>query len=57
MGDRLPHNSKIYNLSRIKLKGLEAWGEEAALIQKKYFKAKFVYGSHPVLKEDTESSE
>ena len=47
-----PHNTKVYNLSRIRLKGLEAWGEEAALIQKKYFKGKFVYGSSPVLEED-----
>lgn len=50
--DRAPHNTKVYNLSRIKLNGLEAWGEEAALIQKKYFKGKFVYGSSPVLDED-----
>jgi hypothetical protein len=44
MADRAPHNTKIYNLSRIKLIGLEAWGAEAALIQEKYFKSKFVYG-------------
>jgi len=49
-----PHNTKIYNLSRIKLIGLEAWGEEAAMIQEKYFKGKFVYGQAPVLEEETE---
>lgn len=35
--DRAPHNTKIYNLSRIRLIGLEAWAEEAAMIQQKYF--------------------
>jgi len=49
MADRAPHNTKLYNLSRIKLNGLEAWAAEAALIQKKYFKGKFVYGQAPVI--------
>jgi len=49
MADKAPHNTKLYNLSRIKLIGLEAWGEEAPLIQKKYFKGKFVYGQGPVV--------
>ncbi|MGI9538298.1 MAG: DUF3795 domain-containing protein [Desulfocapsaceae bacterium] len=47
-----PHNTKIYNLSRIKRIGLEAWGEEAAMIQKKYFKGRFVYGTSPALDEE-----
>jgi hypothetical protein len=47
-----PHNTKIYNLSRIRLIGLEAWAEEAAMIQKKYFKGKFVYGQAPVLEDE-----
>ena len=47
-----PHNTKVYNLSRIKLNGLESWAAEAALIQKKYFKGNFVYGSSPTLEED-----
>lgn len=47
-----PHNTKVYNLSRIRLKGLEVWGGEAALIQKKYFKGKFVYGASPALEKD-----
>ena len=47
-----PHNTNVYNLSRIKLIGLEAWGGEAVMIQKKYFKGRFVYGASPVLAED-----
>jgi len=47
--DAFPHNTKLYNLSRIRLVGLEAWGDEAAMIQKKYFKGKFVYGQAPVV--------
>ncbi|MGI9571632.1 MAG: DUF3795 domain-containing protein [Desulfobulbia bacterium] len=46
-----PHNTKIYNLSRIKLIGLETWGEEAAMIQRKYFQGRFVYGTAPALEE------
>ena len=49
MADRVPHNTKVYNLSRIKLIGLEAWAGEAALIQQKYFQGKFAYGKSPVL--------
>lgn len=44
-----PHNTKIYNLSRIKLIGLEEWAKEASMIQQKYFKGKFVYGQAPSL--------
>jgi len=47
-----PHNTKLYNLSRIKLIGLEAWAAEAAMIQKRYFQGKFVYGQGPALPED-----
>ena len=47
--DRFPHNTKIYNLSRIKLMGLEAWAREAPMIQQKYFKGKFVYGQGPII--------
>ncbi|PKQ62322.1 hypothetical protein BZG02_13515 [Labilibaculum filiforme] len=47
--DRAPHNTKIYNLSRIKLIGLEEWAKEASMIQQKYFKGKFVYGQAPSL--------
>lgn len=50
--DRAPHNTKIYNLARIKLIGLEAWAKEAGLIQQKYFKGKFVYGTAPALENE-----
>lgn len=52
MADKVPHNTKLYNLSRIKLLGLEAWGEEGALIAQKYFKGKFTYGQAPSLEDD-----
>ncbi len=45
LAKELPHNTKMYNLARIKLIGLEAWAKEAPLIQKKYFMGKFVYGA------------
>ena len=51
LSDKLPHNTKIYNLSRIKLIGIEAWAKEAALIQRKYFTGNFVYGQAPSLKD------
>jgi len=52
-GDRVPHNTKLYNLSRIKLIGLEAWAEEEAeMIQQKYFKGTFAYGKAPVLEDE-----
>jgi hypothetical protein len=47
--DRVPHNTKLYNLSRIKLIGFDAWAEEAQVIQQKYFMGKFVYGKDPAL--------
>lgn len=49
MGERVPHNTKVYNLSRIRLLGLEAWSNEAVSIREKYFKGSFVYGQGPVL--------
>ena len=51
--DRAPHNTKVYNLSRIKLIGLEAWAKEAPMIQQKYFQGKFVYGQEPVIEKAT----
>ncbi|HII01495.1 TPA: DUF3795 domain-containing protein [Methanosarcinaceae archaeon] len=41
MADIIPHNTKLYNLSRIKLNGLEAWAAEAGAIQQKYFTSAF----------------
>jgi len=49
MASMAPHNTKIYNLSRIKLIGIEEWAKEAPMIQQKYFKGKFVYGQAPAL--------
>ncbi len=49
--DTFQHNTKIYNLSRIKSIGLEAWAKEAGEIQQRYFKGKFVYGQGPVIQE------
>ncbi len=41
----LPHNTKLYNLCRIKKVGLDRWiEEEAETIRKKYFTGKFVMG-------------
>ncbi|HUU74980.1 MAG TPA: DUF3795 domain-containing protein [Methanoregulaceae archaeon] len=51
--DTFPHNTKLYNLCRIKLIGLEAWADESTTIQKKYFKGAFAYGKSPVLEEDS----
>ncbi len=39
-----PHNYKVYNLSKIKNIGFDAWVKEAAKIRKKYFTGKFVVG-------------
>jgi len=40
-----PHNMKLYNLCRIKLKGVEHWvEEEAGEIRRAYFGRKFVVG-------------
>ena len=40
-----PHNMKLYNLCRIKLKGIERWiDEEAGQIRQAYFGKKFVVG-------------
>jgi len=50
--DSFPHNTKLYNLNRIKLIGLEAWGAEAAEIQMRYFRGNFAYGKGPSLKSD-----
>jgi hypothetical protein len=47
--DRYPHNTKLYNLCRIKLLGLDEWAREAAGNKIKYFKGKFVPGVGPVI--------
>jgi len=57
MADRVPHNTKIYNLSRIKLIGLEAWADEAPEITQRYFQGKFAYGQAPVLENETNAGD
>ncbi len=47
MADKVLNNTKVYNLCRIKLLGLEVWSKEAASIQQKYFQGKFNYGQAP----------
>ena len=45
-----PHNTKVYNLCRMKLLGVEKWAEEESLItRERYFNGKFVIGTGPVL--------
>jgi hypothetical protein len=45
--DRYPHNLKVYNLTAIKNRGIEAWAAEIKEIRKKYFKGKFKIGAGP----------
>jgi hypothetical protein len=47
--DRYPHNTKLYNLCRIKLLGLNEWAKEASANKARYFKGKFVPGVGPVI--------
>lgn len=49
--DKYPHNTKLYNLCRIRLLGLEQWAKEAAANKAKYFRGKFVPGVGPVIGE------
>ena len=39
-----PHNMKIYNLCRIRNRGLQAWAEESREIRRKYYTSPFVVG-------------
>jgi len=48
-GAQYPHNMKVYNLSRMKLNGIDAWIEESADIRKRYYEGEFVVGQGPVL--------
>ena len=40
---------KIYNLCRMKTRGIEAWIEESALIRERYYEGDFIVGRGPVL--------
>lgn len=48
-GSDYPHNMKIYNLCRMKTRGIEAWIEESALIRERYYEGDFIVGRGPVL--------
>ena len=48
-GAQYPHNMKVYNLCRMKLKGIDSWIEESETIRKKYYQGEFVVGKGPVL--------
>lgn len=52
--DQVSHNTKIYNLSRMRLLGFEGWGKEAAKIYQTYFRGKFAYGKEPVFETEPE---
>jgi len=48
-GSQYPHNMKVYNLCRMKFKGIDKWIEESAEIRKKYYQGKFEVGKGPQL--------
>ncbi|MCL2704237.1 MAG: DUF3795 domain-containing protein [Defluviitaleaceae bacterium] len=50
-GANYPHNMKVYNLSRMKLIGLDKWIEESSCIRERYYNGTFLVGQGPVLKE------
>ena len=47
-GAAFPHNMKVYNLCRMKLRGVDKWTEEAAGIRKLYYEGIFEVGKGPV---------
>ena len=49
--ERVPHNLKVYNLSAIKSRGIEAWAAETTAIRKRYFGGSFKIGAGPQLAE------
>ena len=50
--ERYPHNLKVYNLSAIKNRGIEAWAAEVADIRRRYFRGAFKIGAGPQLADD-----
>jgi hypothetical protein len=48
---RFLHNTKLYNLSRIRLMGVGNWLEEVEADRELYFTGTLVLGQGPVLKE------
>ncbi len=49
--ERYPHNLKVYNLTAIKNRGIEAWAEEVGTIRQRYFHGHFKIGAGPQLQE------
>lgn len=47
--ERYPHNLKVYNLTVIKNRGIEAWAAEVGGIRKCYFHGAFKIGAGPQL--------
>lgn len=47
----LPHNLKLFNLCRIKTKGIEKWAQEAKGIRERYFKGEMIIGKGPQLQD------
>lgn len=50
--NRFPHNTKLYNLGRIGLLGMDRWLEEAEADRELYFSGKLVLGKGPVPEEE-----
>ena len=48
-GSQFPHNMKVFNLCRMKYKGIDKWIEESVEIRNKYYQGKFEVGKGPVL--------
>jgi hypothetical protein len=47
--ERFPHNLKVFNLTAIKNRGIEAWAAEAGMLRMRYFRGKFRIGAGPQL--------
>ncbi len=45
--ERYPHNLKVYNLTAIKNRGIEAWAAEVGDIRKRYFRGTFKNRGRP----------
>ena len=45
--ERYPHNLKVYNLTTIKNRGIEAWAAEVGENRQLYFRGKFKIGAGP----------
>jgi hypothetical protein len=50
--ERYPHNLKVYNLTAIRSRGIEAWAAEVPTIRKRYFGGRFKIGAGPQLMDE-----